>query len=86
MHSRPVSRHYLPGITLYFFNNKFEKISNVNSPEAVMQQFGEKEPGGGTKLAAVRFVFSRTLAVAGDWHHTLPVLLQYATAALIEHA
>ena len=41
------------GISLYFFNNRFEKMDNVRTSEEVMQHFAARSPGGGTKLAGV---------------------------------
>ena len=41
------------GISLYFFNNRYEKMENVRTSEEVMQHFAARSPGGGTKLAGV---------------------------------
>ena len=41
------------GITLYFFNDKYEKINNVKSADDVMRMFSTHAPGRGTLLAAV---------------------------------
>ena len=41
------------GISLYFFNNRYEKIENVRTSEEVMKHFAARSPGGGTKLAGV---------------------------------